>query len=487
MYDWNRVEARPWNGRSIALVDETLRDGLQSPSAIDPPIEAKLRILHAMADLGVDIASVGLPAAGARTQRDANALAKEIADQRLPLRASAAARTVASDVEAVVEISQQAGIPVDCYAFLGSSPIRLYVESWSPGWLVERVRAAGEAARKGNIAFCLVLEDTTRTRPDALHELFSVAVDAGAIRICLCDTVGHADVRGTRALVEFARSTLVEIGAPHVQLDWHGHNDRGLALGNALAAVRAGVDGVHGCAGGFGERTGNVPMEHLVAQLAELRARAAVPKPVIAAYTRTALTAIDSSHAAHTQKQAPEPLVPLSLRVNGDPVDLAVRPSRTLLEVLRYDLDLVGTKQGCDQGECGACTVLVDGEPVLSCLTLAASCAGHDVTTVESLSGPPKLDPLLDAFDHHGAGQCGFCTSGMLVAAKGLLAHTPRPSRREIQQAISGNLCRCTGYGPIVDAIEAASLAPMDPAPVPPLPGAGPMPAALPPHASRSK
>ncbi|MBL8718863.1 MAG: (2Fe-2S)-binding protein [Myxococcales bacterium] len=228
-------------------------------------------------------------------------------------------------------------------------------------------------------------------------------------------------------------------------------------------------------------------MEHLVAQLAELRVRAAVPKPVIAAYVRSALTAIDSSHAAHTQRQNPEPLVPLSLRVNGDAVDLAVRPSRTLLEVLRYDLDLVGTKQGCDQGECGACTVLVDGEPVLSCLTLAASTAGHDVTTVESLSGAPKLDPLLDAFDHHGAGQCGFCTSGMLVAAKGLLAHTPRPSRREIQHAISGNLCRCTGYGPIVDAIEAASLAPMDPAPVLPLPGAGPMPAALPPHASRSK
>ena len=487
MYDWNRVEARPWTGRSIALVDETLRDGLQSPSAIDPPIEAKLRILHAMADLGVDIASVGLPAAGARTQRDANALAGEIAKQRLPLRASAAARTVASDVEAVVEISQRAGIPVDCYAFLGSSPIRLYVESWSSGWLVERVRAAGEAARKGNLAFCLVLEDTTRTRPEALHELFSVAVDAGAVRICLCDTVGHADVRGTRALVEFARSTLVEIGAPQVQLDWHGHNDRGLALGNALAAVRAGVDGVHGCAGGFGERTGNVPMEHLVAQLAELRVRATVPKPVIAAYVRTALTAIDSSHAAHTQRQNAEPLVPLSFRVNGDATDLAVRPSRTLLEVLRYDLDLVGTKQGCDQGECGACTVLVDGEPVLSCLTLAASVAGHDVTTVESLSGAPKLDPLLDAFDHHGAGQCGFCTSGMLVAAKGLLAHTPRPSRREIQHAISGNLCRCTGYGPIVDAIEAASLAPMDPAPVLPLPGAGPMPAALPPHASRSK
>lgn len=487
MYDWNRVDAQPWQGKPVALVDETLRDGLQSPSAIDPPLEAKLRILHAMADLGVDVASVGLPAAGPRPQRDAATLATEIARQRLPMRASAAARTVASDVEAVVDVSQRAGIPVECYSFLGSSPIRLYVESWSPGWLVERVRAAGEAARKGNLPFCLVLEDTTRTRPEALRELFAVAVDAGAVRICLCDTVGHADHRGATALVQFARGALLELGAPHVGLDWHGHNDRGLALGNALAAVRAGVDGVHGCAGGFGERTGNVPMEHLVTQLAELRARPLVPKAVVAHYVRAALSAIDSTHPAqaHRAHGGEESLVPLSLRVNGDAVRLAVPASRTLLEVLRYDLDLVGTKQGCDQGECGACTVLVDGEPVLSCLTLGASCQGREVETVESMSGAPKLDPLLDAFDHHGAGQCGFCTSGMLIAAKGLLARDPRPSRRAIQEAIAGNLCRCTGYGPIVDAIEAASRAPHDPTPSPALPGAGPMPAALAPHPSK--
>lgn len=153
----------------------------------------------------------------------------------------------------------------------------------------------------------------------------------------------------------------------------------------------------------------------------------------------------------------PEPLVSLSLTLNGDEVELAVRPSQTLLEVLRYQLDLIGTKQGCDKGDCGACTVLLDGSPVLSCLTLALACQGRAVTTVESLTGAPRMDPLLDAFDRHGAGQCGFCTPGMLMCAKGLLNQRPHPSRDDIREAISGNLCRCTGYGPIVEAIASAA------------------------------
>jgi carbon-monoxide dehydrogenase small subunit len=149
----------------------------------------------------------------------------------------------------------------------------------------------------------------------------------------------------------------------------------------------------------------------------------------------------------------PEPLVPITLTINGDEQQVAVRASQTLLEVLRYDLDLVGTKQGCDKGDCGACTVLLEGAPVLACLTLAVACRGKTVTTVESLAGAPNPDPLLKAFDCHGAGQCGFCTPGMLMTAKGLLAKHAHPSKDTIRQAISGNLCRCTGYGPIVEAI----------------------------------
>jgi carbon-monoxide dehydrogenase small subunit len=152
-----------------------------------------------------------------------------------------------------------------------------------------------------------------------------------------------------------------------------------------------------------------------------------------------------------------ESLVPLETTINGDRVVVATRPSRTLLELLRYDLDLVGSKQGCDKGDCGACTVIIDGEPQLSCISLALHVAGRNVETVESLVGPPKLDPLLDAFDRCGAGQCGFCTPGMLMSSTALLRRDPNPSRETIAQAIAGNLCRCTGYGAIIDAVALAA------------------------------
>jgi carbon-monoxide dehydrogenase small subunit len=152
-----------------------------------------------------------------------------------------------------------------------------------------------------------------------------------------------------------------------------------------------------------------------------------------------------------------EPLIPMTLYLEGEPQSLAVHPRRTLLEALRYDLDLVGTKQGCDKGDCGACTVVLDGRAVLSCLTLALDADGHRVQTVESLAGAPHIDPILDCFDRLGGGQCGFCTPGMLMTATALLDKNPMPSRDEIKLAISGNLCRCTGYGRIVDAIELAA------------------------------
>jgi len=150
-------------------------------------------------------------------------------------------------------------------------------------------------------------------------------------------------------------------------------------------------------------------------------------------------------------------LVPLSLSVNGDVVRTAVPAQRTLLELLRYDLDLTGSKQGCDKGDCGACTVLVDGRPVLACLTLAVDVEGLRVETIESLACGPKLHPLQRAFVEHGAAQCGFCTPGMLMSASALLARSPRPTRDEVKHALSGNLCRCTGYTKILDAVEAAA------------------------------
>jgi aerobic-type carbon monoxide dehydrogenase small subunit (CoxS/CutS family) len=146
----------------------------------------------------------------------------------------------------------------------------------------------------------------------------------------------------------------------------------------------------------------------------------------------------------------------IALTVNGEPTEVAFAPYKTLLEVLREDLNLCGTKHGCELGECGACAVLLDGQPVLSCLVLGAECEGRDVLTVEGLVSDGRLHPLQDAFADLGAAQCGYCTPGFLVTAKGLLDENPDPSRDEIREALAGCLCRCTGYQQIFEAVEAA-------------------------------
>jgi aerobic-type carbon monoxide dehydrogenase small subunit (CoxS/CutS family) len=147
----------------------------------------------------------------------------------------------------------------------------------------------------------------------------------------------------------------------------------------------------------------------------------------------------------------------LAFTVNGDAVELLADGYKTLLEVLREDLQLTGTKHGCELGECGACAVLMDGEPVLSCLQLAVACNGRSVTTVEGLAEGGALHPLQEAFADLGAAQCGYCTPGILVTAKALLDRNPRPTRAEIGEALAGNLCRCTGYLQILDAVEHAA------------------------------
>jgi aerobic-type carbon monoxide dehydrogenase small subunit (CoxS/CutS family) len=149
----------------------------------------------------------------------------------------------------------------------------------------------------------------------------------------------------------------------------------------------------------------------------------------------------------------------VSLRVNGEGAQVAFAPYKTLLEVLREDLDLCGTKHGCELGECGACAVLLDGQPVLSCLVLGVDCGGRTVTTVEGLAADGRLHPLQETFADLGAAQCGYCTPGFLIAAKALLDERPQPTRYDIQSALSGNLCRCTGYQQIFEAVESAIAA----------------------------
>jgi len=150
-------------------------------------------------------------------------------------------------------------------------------------------------------------------------------------------------------------------------------------------------------------------------------------------------------------------MVTIALTVNGERTEVAFAPHKTLLEVLREDLDLTGTKHGCELGECGTCTVLLDGTPVLSCLVLGLACAGHRVRTVEGMAQAGRLHPLQETFADLGAAQCGYCTPAFLLAAEALLTANPNPTRQEIKEALAGNLCRCTGYIKIYEAVELAA------------------------------
>jgi 2-isopropylmalate synthase len=269
IYDWNtQADAFDFRARpAVELDDETLRDGLQSSSVIDPPIAAKIEILHLMAELGIHTADIGLPGAGPRAVAAVTALAREIAEQRLPIAANCAARTVIADVEPIARISQEVGIPIEACTFIGSSPIRQYAEDWT---LEKMLRVSAEAIRFAvaeNLPVMYVTEDTTRARPETLKQLYTNAIEAGARRICLADTVGHATPNGVRQLVRFIREDIVGPTGLPIRIDWHGHRDRGFGLANTIAAIEAGVDRVHGTALGIGERVGNTEMDLLLVNL----------------------------------------------------------------------------------------------------------------------------------------------------------------------------------------------------------------------------
>ena len=277
--------------RAFDLFDETLRDGAQSPSVRAPQLHEKLELLQLMERLGVRAADIGLPGAGKRAFDDVVAMARFAREAGLKLDLYAAARTVRSDVEKVAEAAQRSGRAIGVYAFIGSSPIRQWAESWDLGFLM---RTAGEAIRfavKEGLEVAFVTEDTTRSSPQTLDPLFRQAIDEGVSRLVLCDTVGHAAPEGTRALVGWTHGLLRGMGA-RVKVDWHGHNDRGLALANAMAALEAGVDRVHGCALGVGERVGNVAMDLLILNLKLLGWHDALhddePLSQLVTYVRTA-------------------------------------------------------------------------------------------------------------------------------------------------------------------------------------------------------
>jgi len=264
IHDWNHDAAGP---RPVAMLDdETLRDGLQSPSVRNPTIEEKIDILHHMDALGVDTADIGLPGAGQKVAEDTERLARAIADGRMHIQANCAARTVVADIKPIVEISQRTGLPIEVCAFIGSSPIRLFTEGWTLDYLLQHTEEAVSFGVKEGLPVMYVTEDTTRANPELIRRLYTTAIDAGAKRICVADTVGHSTPNGARAVVRYVKSIVDEMGAD-VGIDWHGHKDRGFGVSCAVAALEAGATRLHGAALGIGERCGNTPIDLLLVNL----------------------------------------------------------------------------------------------------------------------------------------------------------------------------------------------------------------------------
>jgi 2-isopropylmalate synthase len=262
IHDWNTPDWKASGG--IQFDDETLRDGLQSPSVLDPDLDDKLALIHLMDRLGIHTANVGLPGAGPRAREHIERLAREM--RTLKIRPNVACRTVVSDIEPVVDMVQRTGVPIEVCAFIGSSPIRQYAEDWDFAKMLGLVKDAVSFATKNGLPCMFVTEDTTRATPDQVRALYATAIEAGAKRVCVCDTCGHATPNGVKRLVSYVSGIAKELN-PAVGVDWHGHRDRGMGLVNALAALEAGATRVHATALGIGERAGNTEMDLLLVNL----------------------------------------------------------------------------------------------------------------------------------------------------------------------------------------------------------------------------
>lgn len=268
IYDWNHLENFAFRHKpGLELDDETLRDGLQSPSVSDPALHDKLKILHLMEGLGIQACDIGLPGAGPRAFETCLRLAREVADSGLRIRPNCAVRTVKVDIDPLIEISQKVGYPVEAAMFIGSSPIRFYAEGWSIDWVRRQTEEAVSYATKNGIPVMYVTEDTTRARPEDIKNLFQTAIHAGAYRICVADTAGYATPIGVSYLMKYVRQIVEEAGVPETKIDWHGHSDRGVAIPNSMMAIAQGADRIHATALGIGERVGNTAMDQLLVNL----------------------------------------------------------------------------------------------------------------------------------------------------------------------------------------------------------------------------
>ena len=247
IHDWNILgeKSRTFK-KKVLLDDESLRDGLQSPSTRDPPIEGKLRLVQLMEQLGIDAVDVGFPGASKKMYDDVTKICEMIRDDKMKIYPNCAARTHQADILPVIEISQKVGIPIEVAAFLGSSPIRQQVEGWTMSKLLELTEFAVNLCINNETPVMYVTEDTTRAKPEDIKTLYLRAADLGAEAVCLSDTVGHATPEGAYNLVSYVRQVLDDEGHKNVRIDWHGHRDRGLSLANAFAAIDGGADRIHG-------------------------------------------------------------------------------------------------------------------------------------------------------------------------------------------------------------------------------------------------
>jgi 2-isopropylmalate synthase len=268
IYDWNKMHPASLKPAGpVLLNDESLRDGLQSPSVRDPSIQEKIEILHLMEDLGINSLDLGLPGAGPRAVEHVEALAGEIVKHKMKIRANCAARTHQNDIRPIADIVQRTGFSIEAATFLGSSPIRRYTEGWTDDFLLKTTESAVKYAVSLGLPVMYVTEDTSRCDPETVKRLYSTAISCGARAIVICDTAGHATPMGAFALVRFILDEVVKPSGEKIRVDWHGHCDRGLAIANALAALVAGANCVHATAIGIGERVGNTQMDQMLVNL----------------------------------------------------------------------------------------------------------------------------------------------------------------------------------------------------------------------------
>ena len=275
IYDWNVIDydfsRNPANHpHGVWFDDETLRDGLQSPSARNPTIEQKIELLTYMEKLGLQKVDLGLPGAGPFHIDHIDSMLSHIKENDFEIRPGCAVRTVIGDIEPLVELQSKHEIQIQASAFLGTSPIRQFAENWTMEKLLSTLESAVGFAVEADIPVMFVTEDTTRSKPEDVKAIYTRAIELGADRICVCDTCGHVTPNGVRKLLTFIQDEVIPdagVKRRDIEVNWHGHQDRGLGVANNLAAVEAGADVIHGTALGVGERAGNAPLDQTLVNL----------------------------------------------------------------------------------------------------------------------------------------------------------------------------------------------------------------------------